>query len=81
MLGANEAFSRVKIGAQLKDQAWYVSDTNAVRFEERRLSVLGIVAQQPEALRKEEAVVQSLLARTFNCNQVTEGTKEEVAFA
>lgn len=29
----NEAFSRVKIDAQLKDQGWDVLDTNAVRFE------------------------------------------------
>lgn len=29
----NEAFSRVKIDALLKDQGWKVEDTNAVRFE------------------------------------------------
>lgn len=29
----NEAFSRVKIDAQLKDQGWDVLDTSAVRFE------------------------------------------------
>jgi type I restriction enzyme, R subunit len=29
----NEAFSRVKIDAQLKDQGWAVADGNAVRFE------------------------------------------------
>jgi type I restriction enzyme R subunit len=29
----NEAFSRVKIDAQLKEQGWDVLDTNAVRFE------------------------------------------------
>lgn len=33
MPGTNEAFSRVKIDAQLKDQDWDVLDTNAVRFE------------------------------------------------
>ena len=33
MRGTNEAFSRVKIDAQLKDQGWDVLDTNAVRFE------------------------------------------------
>ena len=33
MLGTNEAFSRVKIDAQLKDQGWDVLNTNAVRFE------------------------------------------------
>ncbi|MFT3664555.1 DEAD/DEAH box helicase family protein [Piscinibacter sp.] len=31
--GPNEAFSRVKIDAQLRDQGWDVLDTNAVRFE------------------------------------------------
>jgi type I restriction enzyme R subunit len=29
----NEAFSRVKIDAQLKDQGWDVNNSNAVRFE------------------------------------------------
>ena len=29
----NEAFSRVKIDAQLRDQAWEITNTNAVRFE------------------------------------------------
>jgi hypothetical protein len=33
MPGTNEAFSRVKIDAQLKDQGWDVLNTNAVRFE------------------------------------------------
>ncbi|HTR01140.1 MAG TPA: DEAD/DEAH box helicase family protein [Candidatus Acidoferrum sp.] len=33
MPGTNEAFSRVKIDAQLRDQGWDVLDTNAVRFE------------------------------------------------
>ena len=33
MPGTNEAFSRVKIDAQLKDQRWEVLNTNAVRFE------------------------------------------------
>lgn len=33
MPGTNEAFSRVKIDAQLKDQGWDVLDTNSVRFE------------------------------------------------
>ena len=33
MAGTNEAFSRVKIDAQLKDQGWDVLNTNAVRFE------------------------------------------------
>jgi type I restriction enzyme, R subunit len=29
----NEAFSRVKIDAQLKDEGWEVTNPNAVRFE------------------------------------------------
>lgn len=29
----NEAFSRVKIDAQLKDQGWEIQNSNAVRFE------------------------------------------------
>lgn len=81
MLGANEASSRFKIDAQLEDQGWAVLDANAVRFDERCGSVLGIVAQQSEALRMEHAVVQPLLVGTFNRNQVSEGAKAEVAFA
>ncbi|HUF22117.1 MAG TPA: DEAD/DEAH box helicase family protein, partial [Burkholderiales bacterium] len=33
MPGTNEAFSRVKIDAQLRDEGWDVLNTNAVRFE------------------------------------------------
>ena len=33
MGGTNEAFSRVKIDAQLRDEGWDVVDPNAVRFE------------------------------------------------
>jgi|EndMetStandDraft_4_1072995.scaffolds.fasta_scaffold29851_4 hypothetical protein len=80
MLRASEASFRVRIDAQLEDQGWDVLDANAVRFDERR-SVLGIVALRSEALRKEEAVVQPLLAGTFNRNQGSEGAKEGVAFA
>ena len=32
-MATNEAFSRVKIDAQLKDEGWDALDTNAVRFE------------------------------------------------
>jgi type I restriction enzyme, R subunit len=31
--GTNEAFSRVKIDAQLKDQGWGVQNPNSVRLE------------------------------------------------
>jgi type I restriction enzyme R subunit len=33
MPGTNEAFSRVRIGVQLKDRGWDVLSPNAVRFE------------------------------------------------
>ncbi|MDP3936927.1 MAG: hypothetical protein Q8R92_02180 [Deltaproteobacteria bacterium] len=33
MTSTNEAFSRVNIDAQLKDQGWDVLNPNAVRFE------------------------------------------------
>lgn len=33
MLRTNEAFSRVKIDAQLRDDGWNVLDNNSVRFE------------------------------------------------
>lgn len=65
MLGSNDASSHVRGDAQLKDQSWDVLDTNAARFEEHCRLVLGIVAQQSEALGKEGAVVQSLLACTL----------------
>lgn len=81
MSGANEAFSRVRMDAQLKDRGWDVLYTNGVRFEERCRSVLGVVVQQSEALKKAEAVFQSLLARTFNSNHVAEDAKEEAALA
>ncbi len=29
----NEAFSRVKVDAQFRDQGWEITNTNAVRFE------------------------------------------------
>jgi len=77
MLKANEALSRANIDAQFDDPRWAVLDTNAVRCR----SVLGIFAQQTEALRREEAVVQSILAGTFNSDQLTEGANEEFAFA
>lgn len=32
-MATNEAFSRVRIDAQLRDQGWDVLDTTAVRFE------------------------------------------------
>ena len=33
MTTSNEAFSRVKIDTQLKDQSWATQNPNAVRFE------------------------------------------------
>ena len=33
MSPTNEAFSRVLIDAQLKEQGWDITDTNSVRYE------------------------------------------------
>lgn len=49
MPGADEAFSRVKTDAQLKDQA-------QLRFEERGRCVPGIVDRQTDALKLKKAV-------------------------
>ncbi len=34
MTGTKEAFSRVKVDIQLRDQGWAVENRNAVRYEE-----------------------------------------------
>lgn len=51
------------------------------KFEVRCRSVLGIVAQQAEALRKAEATFQSLLARTFGADPTYVVPAEEAAVA
>jgi type I restriction enzyme S subunit len=50
-----------------------------VRFEERSRSVLGIVAQQTEALKKAEAAFQVLLARAFIDDLTATASAEEIA--
>ncbi|TXI77413.1 MAG: hypothetical protein E6Q43_01170 [Dokdonella sp.] len=52
-----------------------------VRFEERSRSVLGIVAQQSEALNKAEAAFQTLLACAFSGNLATAAALKEAAVA
>ncbi len=73
-MATNEAFSRVKIDAQLKDQGWNVLDTNAVRFEyalpdktkadyvlcDRHGRVLFLVDRIPLAKQTEDAFTEHL---------------------
>lgn len=51
------------------------------RFEERCRSVLGIVAQQIDALAKSAAIFQALLSRAFSGDAVTAAPVEEAAVA
>jgi len=71
--GTNEAFSRVKIDAQIKDQDWDVLDPNAVRFEyvlpdrtkadyvlcDRHGRALAVVEAKKAAINPAEAEVQA----------------------
>ncbi len=73
MGGTNEAFSRVKIDAQLRDQGWDVLDPNAVRFEyvlpdkakadyvlcDRHGRALGVVEAKKAAINPIEAEGQA----------------------
>ncbi len=73
MPGTNEAFSRVKIDAQLKDQGWDVLNPNAVRFEyvlpdktkadyvlcDRHGRALAVVEAKRAAINPAEAEVQA----------------------
>lgn len=73
MSGTNEAFSRVKIDAQLKDQGWEVLNTNAVRFEyvlpdrtkadyvlcDRFGRALGVIEAKKAAINPGEAEAQA----------------------
>jgi type I restriction enzyme R subunit len=77
MPGTNEAFSRVKIDAQLKDQGWEVLNPNAVRFEyvlpdktkadnvlcDRHGRALAVIEAKRAAMNPAEAEVQ---AKAFN---------------
>lgn len=51
------------------------------KFEDRCRSVLGIVAQQGDALEKAEAIFQSLLGRTFGGQPTAAAPAEEAAAA
>jgi type I restriction enzyme R subunit len=73
MPGPNEAFSRVKIDAQLKDQGWDVLNPNAVRFEyilpdktkadyvlcDRHGRALAVIEAKKAAINPAEAEVQA----------------------
>ena len=73
MPGTNEAFSRVKIDAQLKDQGWDVLNPNAVRFEyvlpdktkadyvlcDRHGRALAVIEAKRAAINPAEAEVQA----------------------
>lgn len=70
----NEAFSRVKIDAQLRDQGWEVLNTNAVRFEyvlpdrtkadyvlcDRHGRALAVIEAKKAAINPAEAEAQGL---------------------
>lgn len=55
----NEAFSRVKIDAQLRDQGWEITNTNVVRFEyvlpDRNGRSLAVVEAKKAAINPAEA--------------------------
>lgn len=73
MPGTNEAFSRVNIDAQLKDQGWDVLNPNAVRFEyvlpdktkadyvlcDRHGRALAVIEAKRAAINPAEAEVQA----------------------
>jgi type I restriction enzyme R subunit len=72
-MSTNEAFSRVKIDAQLKDQGWDVLNPNAVRFEyvlpdktkadyvlcDRHGRALAVIEAKRAAINPAEAEVQA----------------------
>ena len=70
----NEAFSRVKIDAQLRDQGWEITNTNAVRFEvvlpDRTKADYVLCDRNGRSLAvveaKKAAMFEALLARTFS---------------
>lgn len=59
MSGADEVSSRVKIDAQLNDEA-------QLRFEECNRCLLGIGEQRTEVIKKAAAFICSPLARAFH---------------
>ncbi|MBS0316142.1 MAG: hypothetical protein JSR49_03345 [Proteobacteria bacterium] len=74
MAATNEAFSRVRIDAQLRDQGWDVLDIHAVRFEyvlpdgtradyvlcDRNGRALAVIEAKKAAINPAEAEAQAM---------------------
>lgn len=95
MPGTNEAFSRVKIDAQLKDQGWDVLDINSVRFEyvlpdktkadyvlcDRNGRSLAVVEAKKAAINPAEAEAQAkAYAEQLNVPYVFLANGDEIRF-
>lgn len=95
MPGTNEAFSRVKIDAQLKDQAWEVINPNAVRYEyvlpdktkadyvlcDRHGRALAVVEAKKAAINPAEAEAQAkAYAAQLNVPYIFLANGEEIRF-
>ena len=95
MLPTNEAFSRVRIDAQLKDQGWDVLDTSAVRFEvvlpdrtkadyvlcDRHGRALAVVEAKRAAINPAEAEAQArAYAQQLNVPCIFLANGEEIRF-
>ena len=95
MPGTNEAFSRVKIDAQLKDQGWDVLNPNAVRFEyvlpdktkadyvlcDRHGRALAVIEAKRAAINPAEAEVQAkAYAAQLKVSYVFLANGEEIRF-
>ena len=95
MPGTNEAFSRVKIDAQLKDQGWDVLNPNAVRFEyvlpdktkadyvlcDRHGRALAVIEAKRAAINPAEAEAQAkAYASQLNVPYVFLANGEEIRF-
>jgi type I restriction enzyme, R subunit len=95
MPGTNEAFSRVKIDAQLKDQGWDVLNTNAVRFEyvlpdrtkadyvlcDRHGRALAVIEAKKAAINPAEAEAQArAYAEQLNVPYIFLANGDEIRF-
>lgn len=95
MAGTNEAFSRVKIDAQLRDQGWDVLNTNSVRFEyvlpdktkadyvlcDRHGRALAVIEAKKAAINPGEAEAQAkAYAAQINVPYVFPSNREEIRF-
>ena len=95
MPGTNEAFSRVKIDVQLKDQGWDVLNPNAVRFEyvlpdmtkadyvlcDRHGRALAVIEAKRAAINPAEAEAQAkAYASQLNVPYVFLANGEEIRF-